>query len=368
MTTQIAVTQIAVAQIAVVGAGIAGISCARTLHAAGSDVVLFDRGRTPGGRVATARSGEGRFDHGAQFFTIRDGSFANAIVPLARHGRIAEWTGPFRRISAGHADVDPRPDQRRFVGVPTMATLALEFARGLAVQSSARVDAIRGGPGAFLLLVHDHTTGEQVLHGPFRDLVLAIPAANAERLLTAGDRRDSAARHEARRLAPRLGPCIAAMVQFVEPVGAAEGGLFVRDHTLAWSAHDGGKPGRGDRPNYVLHGTAAWSASRIDQDPEQSARELVDALGRVLESELPHVAALRGHRWRYALPVPDEPAGDRPGDVGDPSTAFFLDAEERIVLCGDAYTGGRVEGAYGSGVAAAQAVLALTAPNRSTRR
>jgi renalase len=353
---------------AVIGGGIAGIACARTLAAAGHGVVVFDKGRGAGGRVATSANGDDTFDHGAQFFTIRDGSFAAAVLPLARQGKVAEWPGPFRTIADGGTGGDPRPGQRRFVGCPTMATLPRELAHGLALHPSVRVDGIRGRSGDFLLLAHDHVLGIPVQHGPFTDIVLAIPAANAERLLTASDRRDSAACHEARRLAPRLSPCIAAMVQFVEPVGAARGGLFVRDHTLAWSAHDGGKPGRGDRPNYVLHGTAAWSASRIDQDPEQSARELVDALGRVLGAELPRVAALRGHRWRYALPVADEPAGDRPGDVGDPSTACFLDAEQRIVLCGDAYTGGRVEGAYGSGVAAAQAALALTAPNRSTRR
>ncbi len=44
-------------EVAIVGAGIAGLSCATALAAAGRRVVLFDKGRRPGGRLAT-RGGE----------------------------------------------------------------------------------------------------------------------------------------------------------------------------------------------------------------------------------------------------------------------------------------------------------------------
>ena len=41
--------------IAIIGAGMAGISCARALREAGREVVLFDKGRAAGGRMATKR-------------------------------------------------------------------------------------------------------------------------------------------------------------------------------------------------------------------------------------------------------------------------------------------------------------------------
>ena len=43
------------AEFAIVGAGIAGLACAQQLQAAGRTVQLFDKGRRPGGRVATRR-------------------------------------------------------------------------------------------------------------------------------------------------------------------------------------------------------------------------------------------------------------------------------------------------------------------------
>lgn len=52
-------------RVVVVGAGIAGLMCARELAATGVDVVVVDKGRGVGGRMATRRFGGAVFDHGA---------------------------------------------------------------------------------------------------------------------------------------------------------------------------------------------------------------------------------------------------------------------------------------------------------------
>ena len=59
----------------VVGAGISGLLAAQELTAAGWRVVVLDKGRGVGGRMATRRVGDGTFDHGAQFFTVRGERF-----------------------------------------------------------------------------------------------------------------------------------------------------------------------------------------------------------------------------------------------------------------------------------------------------
>ena len=55
----------------VIGAGITGVSCAAALRAAGRDVLVIDKGRGIGGRMATRRvrldQGEISIDHGAQY-------------------------------------------------------------------------------------------------------------------------------------------------------------------------------------------------------------------------------------------------------------------------------------------------------------
>ncbi len=61
-------------KIAVIGAGMAGITIARKL-AQNNKVIIFDKARGIGGRMATRRIGDYHFDHGAQYFTAKNSDF-----------------------------------------------------------------------------------------------------------------------------------------------------------------------------------------------------------------------------------------------------------------------------------------------------
>ena len=69
----------------------AALTAAAALEARGWAVVLLDKGRGPGGRMATRRMGESRLDHGAQFFTVRDARFVEAAGRWERAGWVAPW-------------------------------------------------------------------------------------------------------------------------------------------------------------------------------------------------------------------------------------------------------------------------------------
>ena len=66
--------------VAVVGAGSSGLTCARTLADHGLPVTVFEKSRGVGGRMAMRCNDSGAvFDHGAQYFTVRDERFQNCV-------------------------------------------------------------------------------------------------------------------------------------------------------------------------------------------------------------------------------------------------------------------------------------------------
>ena len=67
------------ADVLVIGAGMAGLTAATELRSRGLRVLMLDKGRGVGGRLASRRIGEATFDHGAQFITARDRRFAAAM-------------------------------------------------------------------------------------------------------------------------------------------------------------------------------------------------------------------------------------------------------------------------------------------------
>lgn len=73
-------------RVAIVGAGVSGLAAATSLVDRGYPVTVFDKGRGVGGRTAVRRSDEFFFDHGAQYFTVRDKAFRRHVDVWLKKG------------------------------------------------------------------------------------------------------------------------------------------------------------------------------------------------------------------------------------------------------------------------------------------
>jgi len=323
-------------RVAVIGAGMAGAAAAHSLAAHGWDVVAFDKGRGPGGRMSTRRDGPQRYDHGAQYFTARDRDFRRYVASWVQAGHVAEWRGAIGTLERGV--VTPKPDgPARYVGVPGMNAVVRHLCDGLDVRFGQRVTRLERGPRGWAIEID----GGDVER--FDAVIVTVPAPQAATLL-ADVAPAVAAACEAREVAP----CMAAMVHFADRVPLDLDGAFVQASPLSWAARNTGRPGRPDGERWVLHAGPDWSREHVDDDPQQAAEALVDAFAAALATSLPAPITVGGHRWRYALPVCD----------GVPERCVF-DAGRELVVAGDAWAGGRVEGAWLSGRAAAARLLSL---------
>lgn len=324
----------------IVGGGLAGLAAAGVLAAAGHDVTVFDKGRGPGGRASTRRTEAGRFDHGAQYFTARDPRFRALVERWQERGVAAEWAARFAAIDAPGVLVPKDRAEPRWVGTPGISALAGDLAASLAGRATVRFGALVTGVARAGDAWTVGVDGDE--DATFDALVVCTPAPQALALLDGHTTLADAMRRA------RMTPCWAAMLAFDAPLDIAADGLFVNvaDAPLAWASRDASKPGRAPGERWVLHATPAWTEAHLDDPREQVASALHAALGALVRRPLPPPTFADAHRWRYAQ------------GALDPAPGALVDRDAALVVAGDWCHGARVEGAWLSGVAAGEAILA----------
>lgn len=320
--------------IAVIGAGLSGLMAAKTLQDRGHEVRVYEKSRGAGGRMATRREGELRFDHGAQYFTVRDDGFRNSVDSWREEGLVREWNGRIATVKPpGKVSVKESTVQR-YVGVPGMNAVARRLADGLSVSFGTLVDGASYQNDRWILQDSD---GAEISRSDV--LVVSTPAPQAASLLE-GQAAFSRALEEVRML-----PCWAVLASFDAPVETEFDAAFFHNSPISWAARNSSKPGRPKAESWIIHATNSWSREHLEESPEALAEALLDVF--LADTELPPAKAafLKGHRWRYAI-------AEKPLSQG-----YLWDPEKMVGVCGDWCSGSRVEGAYLSGVAVAEAIL-----------
>ena len=342
--------------IAVVGAGMAGVVCARTLVQAGHRVTLFEKSRGLGGRMSTRRTEFGGFDHGAQYFTVRDARFETALRSNAT-SVVRPWSASTVRVLDELGRVlasAPPPTEPHFVASPGMSALVNLWAQPLAQPAMhgnllartlldtrvTRVERDALHPEQWQLRSEDTQGGQQVLGG-FDRVVLAMPHPQIHDLLLA-----SGLAPELRQaLTPvHVAPCWTLMVaypQAMQPglphLGPQWNAARSTHHRISWLARESSKPGRDPIERWTVQASPAWSTKHLEDEPERVKAKLLKGFAEItgIRATPTHAVA---HRWRFAQT--QTPLGK----------SHLYDKALGIGVCGDWCLGHRVEDAFVSGL------------------
>jgi predicted NAD/FAD-dependent oxidoreductase len=268
-------------------------------------------------RMRTA-AGDAFFDHGAQYFTVRDTAFRARVDAWIAAGLVAPWPAA-------------RPDA--WVGVPGMDAPVRQMAEAQAVRWATLVTRIEpAGQGWRLVLAHGAAVDVDAA-------VIAIPAEQAAALLA-----PAAPDLAAIAAAAHSAPCWTVMLAFADrlptDLDCLRGGTA---DTLGWAARNGAKPGRTGPEAWVLQAGPDWSRQHLEADADWVAATLAAALSERLGIVLPAPIACRPHRWRYAHAAAE-------------GSGALWDSDRRLGLCGDWLIGPRVESAWLSGTRLAERV------------
>ncbi len=302
----------------IVGAGISGIACARALDAAGLSARIVDRGRRPGGRMASRIIHDRIVDLGAAYFTVDPGSpFSNVVAGWLERGFVREWTDTVG-VAGAEGIHRNSTGPMRYAAPAGLRGLVADLAEGLEVEQGVDLEVLPQGYDA---------------------IVLAMPDPQAWRLLDAAsplrDRLDDGAGWV---------PSIAVVLEWAahewEPFAFA----FVNDVPELTSLADDGDR-RGDRaPVLVAHTTEALARKHLD-DPD-GAIPPVSAVVRQLLSIADAPVGSFAHRWTFARPAAQHPepylwdsgigvCGDGWGHRSSVGTAWASgDALGRVIAAG----------------------------------
>ena len=317
--------------IAIIGAGLSGVSCARSLRGT-HKVTIFDKSRGVAGRMSTRYVEAFEFDHGAQYFTARDPKFRTLILEAVSRGEVAPWVGRTLYLKGG--TYVPDTGGARFVGVPRMNSFVKHFAAGLGVQLGVRITGLTPKGEHWVL-----SDEKGIEHGPFDEVVFAIPAPQALALLP-----DDFA-HMSQVRAAKMDVCFALMLGFDKKLAIKWASLRLDHPIVNWMAVNSSKPGRGHGEALVIHTAPDWSNLHASRDREWVERSILDAASDILGFDVKDNSQTGLHRWLYA------------SSASSPNKTHFRDSETGLSVCGDWCLGGRVENAFLSGTAVAEEIL-----------
>ncbi|MEQ8821332.1 MAG: FAD-dependent oxidoreductase [Sumerlaeia bacterium] len=319
----------------IVGAGMAGLAAARVLHDAGIEVVILEKSRGVGGRMATRRLGDppARVDTGAQYISAKSPEFQALIDECLAAGAAKVWTIGIPDDHGGRKNSHPR-----YVGADGMTAIPKHMAHGLEIHYEERLAkaAVDGDRWAVKTETGARFTANAMILTPPVPQALDIAAQGTVPLDP-----------EAQAILSRVtyDPCIATLLLLDQPsVLPDPGGMTILEtEPIVWVA-DAFKKGISERPCLLVHAGPRWSRDNFDDNDAHIVRLMTEVCRPYLGEA--NVTASQVRRWKFSVPQ------------NRPSVPMLVGhAEPPLLFAGDAFGGAKVEGAFLSGLAAARALL-----------
>jgi predicted NAD/FAD-dependent oxidoreductase len=299
--------------VAIIGAGIAGLTAADRLTDLGVSCRLVEAGPGVGGRMATKEVGDATFDHGAQFFTARSPEFTDFVGVAMEAGAVAEW-------SRGFQEHDGYP---RFRGTTGMTSLLTWMAERHDVELETTIVDLADLDADALLLTPPVPESLAILSFsgrlPDPDLAKELAAISYKPTLTVLLTLDRP---------PAIDP---------------PGGYQYGEHPELAFVTDNSMKGISAVPAVTVHLSNELSIRLWNENDDVVAEAALRHAGHHLGDAVPTTIGVE--RWRYA--GPHEVWPERFVAWGD---------DPIIALAGEAFGGPKVEGAFLSGRAAADAL------------
>lgn len=324
--------------VVVIGAGLSGLSCAKLLQSQGFKVLVLDKSKGIGGRLATRRLNNISIDHGLPYLSKQGELSEKLIKQLCEQNILQLWEGKVYELKSDHSVINSVPINRYFAP-EGITSVAKYLGKDLEIKRQAKVTKISKDIDNNWLLNLENSP-EQI---KTKYVVCAIPAPQALILIENSHNLNlspeliqdltSVTFH------PRLAVMAGYSTKYQLPKWQA---IRINNEDLMFVILDSSKRNNinNNESVFVFHSSAEFAHNYLDSDNlDLPAEKMLNLSTELLNFPFNKPNWYQIHRWRYAT-------------VKNGLDQGYL-RENNLLFCGDWCQGNLLENALQSGIMAA---------------
>ena len=310
-------------KIAIIGTGLSAIFSAIHLRKnTDLEINLFDKARGLGGRLATRRAEDGKFDHGAQYFSIERISNLPEIQMLINEGVIN---------NIEDKDIYFSPDG--------MTNIAKKLLTDFNIFKEHKLVSIDKENENYKLFFENGSTFNSDY------IIMSCPMPQSLEILNKSKiDYDNNLIKDLEDLS--YFPCIVVMIKSEIKLSNLEKhiGTDVDSKDISWIGDNYGKKVSSIENYYTIQCSPEFSYENFENEYDETNKKLKHEMEKIFGS---NYQILSNHKWRYSIPK----------NFYQGDNSLVINQKNFLGLCGDIFTNGRFDGAITSGLSIADKFL-----------
>jgi len=310
-------------KIAIIGTGLSAIFSAIHLRKnTDLEINLFDKARGLGGRLATRRAEGGKFDHGAQYFSIERINNLPEIQMLINEGVIN---------NIEDKDIYFSPDG--------MTNIAKKLLIDFNIFKEHKLVSIDKENENYKLFFENGSTFNSDY------IIMSCPMPQSLEILNKSKiDYDNNLIKDLEDLS--YFPCIVVMIKSEIKLSNLEKhiGTDVDSKDISWIGDNYGKKVSSIENYYTIQCSPEFSYENFENEYDETNEKLKHEMEKIFGS---NYQILSNHKWRYSIPK----------NFYQGDNSLVINQKNFLGLCGDIFTNGRFDGAITSGLSIADKFL-----------
>jgi|TARA_S200000501_G_scaffold14733_1_gene13028 renalase len=310
-------------KISIIGTGLSAIFSAIHLRKnTDLEINLFDKARGLGGRLATRRAEDGKFDHGAQYFSIERISNLPEIQMLINEGVIS---------NIEDKDIYFSPDG--------MTNIAKKLLMDFNIFKEHKLVSIDKENENYKLFFENGSTFNSDY------IIMSCPMPQSLEILNKSkidfDNNLIKALEDLNYF-----PCIVVMIKSEIKLSNLDKhiGTDVDSKNISWIGDNYRKKVSSIENYYTIQCSPEFSYENFENEYDETNEKLKHDMEKIFGS---NYQILSNHKWRYSIPK----------NFYQGDNSLVINEKDFLGLCGDIFTNGRFDGAITSGLSIADKFL-----------